>query len=192
MHGARRFRADAIRSLKRVTLAIAIVTTVAPWPAYAGGVAPAPDFDDGVCPQANPAGRNLNDLNARGSADNDAIVYAAQGLIDAYHDCASEYDRAYASKGIPDPEDHAFFHRVYARLELALAFQRVGLIAEQLQQPDSARAQYDGALQTLDDIERVVRTCPLRPTSTTGKLVAQARDLHVAIVQVESELRPAR
>ena len=177
--------------MNRVLLAIAFGTAVSVSIASAAAPPPAPAFDDDICPQANPAGRYLNSLGASRSPDNVGVVYAAQRLVDAYHDCASGYDRAYAGTGDPDPEDRTFSHRIYARLELALAFQRVGTLAEQLQQPDAARAQYDAALQTLDDIERVVGKCPLSGASTTGKLVARARDLQVAIAQVESELRPS-
>lgn len=139
-------------------------------------------FADDACPQANASGRTLNSLNAGGKATNDQIMTAAQGLVDAYKDCASAFDATSRMKNNDGQStDYIVVHRAYARLQLARSLQRIGSLHEQLKETDKARAAYQAAMQPLDELDAVIGTQDISSNGSEGKILAEGRDLRAAL-----------
>jgi len=148
-------------------------------------------FTDDACPQANGPGRKLNALNRQANASSDDMVAAAQGLVDAYHDCMIDYDRDAAGHSIDQSTDYVVVHRAYARLQFARSLQRVASFAAQLHNPASARSNYDAALDVLKQIEGIIGNSHLTATEgSEGRLLAESRSLRDDIVAAVGALPP--
>ncbi len=168
--------------MKRTFPGMLLAIALACGPRVAAAQPASAPFSDEACPAATPFGRHLNDLNTQGKPSNDELVATAKQLVEAYRGCVQGYDRDARDRSTSDQSnDYVVTHRMYARLALARALQRVGLYAAQLGDPKTAAADYQAALKPLDEIDSIGGDAASSLEGSERKLLTEAHDLRASL-----------
>lgn len=175
--------------MKFTVLALTLAAALAhPMPASSDDL-----FTDGTCEKATPAGRHLNELVEKNNTLTPELKTAATQMRDIYEECVTGYDRdARSSSGRGGEQftntNGAIVGRLYARLALARALQRVAQYDVYDKDVVAARNSYDEALQRLDELERIEPFANSHPGTPERSLVMKGQALRPAIVAAKTAL----
>ncbi len=114
----------------------------------------------------------------------------ANGLVAAYRDCVTSFDRETHAHGGDASSDYVVSHRMYARLALARSLQRTGTYAAQLHDSATAKSNFDEALKSLAEVESIGVAARGSEGAET-KLLQSSRSLHDDLVTAEKALPAA-
>ncbi len=164
--------------LRTFTMLTVAATLVVSGRGFAGAQQAAAAFSDDACPGATPVGRHLNELNAQAKPSNDELMATSKQLVQAYRDCAKGYDRDTQSRSTSDQSsDYVVIRRMYSRLALARALDRVASYAASLHDSATARADYAEGVTALDEVEGIGAGAQGALEGSEARLLAEARDL---------------
>ena len=150
-------------------------------------------FTDGTCEKATPVGRHLNELVAKNNTLTPELLAAANEMRDVYEACVSGYDTdARSSSGRGGEQfnntNGAIVGRVYSRLALARALQRLGQYDVYDNNTVEAQKVYAEALRRLDEIEQINPLGNTHPGTPERSLAMKGRDLRPAIEAARASL----
>jgi hypothetical protein len=136
--------------------AFVLGTALAGFPS--SGPAAADQFDDQICPNVNDAGRRLNSLIDASKLLTDDLVAAAQAMVDGYRTCVRGYDDNTYNQPEAAGQQHTngtTVGRVYARLALARALQRIGEYDADGKKFADAKSSFDEAIARIDEMKAI-------------------------------------
>ncbi len=122
------------------------------------GPATAEPFDDQICPNVNDAGRRLNSLIDASKLLTDDLVAAAQAMVDGYRTCVRGYDDNTYNQPEAAGQQHTngtIVGRIYARLALARALQRIGEYDSEGKKFADAKTAFDEAIARVDEMKTI-------------------------------------
>jgi hypothetical protein len=172
------------------SLAFGVVTAGSTFVAPASA---ATEFSDETCPNVDDAGRKLNAIIDSSRLLTDDLIAAAAAMVDGYRVCMRGYDDNTYNQAEAAGQQHTnatSVGRIYARLGLARALQRVGDYAADQKKYGDAKIAYDEALKRIDEMSTI-------PSLDIGgglgdtpehRLIAKGADLRKAIETSEAAL----
>jgi len=171
--------------MQRFLICCALVSALA----SPGASDEAPPFADAACPNATAAGRHLNDLTNASTALTNDVMQAALELVGVYADCAAGYDRSAAAAPGGQVSDSSGItaRRIYARIALARAQERVGNYYSHERKYGEARASFEAALKSLA-AATAIDVGNAAPDSAERSLLAKAAGFEKEIESAEAAL----
>lgn len=154
-------------------------------------------FTDTVCEKATPLGRSLNDLVSKTTTLTPELMAAALAMRDTYEDCVSGYDRDVTSNTGHGGEQYgssngAMVGRLYSRLALSRALQRVAQYDAYDKRFDDANAALAEANKRLDEMEVIAPLGQTHPGTPERTLVTRAQDVRASLVASAADLAKRR
>lgn len=143
-------------------------------------------FTDTVCEKATPIGRHLNELVEKNNVLTVELMSSANAFRDVYEDCVSGYDRDSTSSTGHGGEQYgssngAIIGRLFSRLALARALQRVAQYDAYDKNFDAARTALSEASKRLDEMEVIAPFAQSHPGSSERNLVTRAREFRAML-----------
>ena len=153
-------------------------------------------FTDGTCEKATPVGRHLNELVAKNTTLTPELLATANEMRDVYEGCVSGYDtdgRSSSGRGGEQfsNTNGAIVGRVYSRLALARALQRLAQYDVYDNNSVEAQNAYAEALRRLDEMEQISPLGNTHPGTPERSLAMKGRDLRPAIEAARASLTAA-
>ena len=150
-------------------------------------------FTDGTCEKATPVGRHLNELVQKNNTLTPELMAVATEMRDIYEGCVSGYDRdARNSAGRGGEQfsntNGAIVGRVYSRLALARALQRLGQYDGYDKNLAEAEKAFTEALRRLDEMEQMNPVGVTHPGTPERSLAMKGRDLRPIIEAARASL----
>lgn len=150
-------------------------------------------FTDGTCEKATPVGRHLNELVQKNNTLTPELMAAATEMRDIYEACVSGYDRDTRNSAGRGGEQFsntngAIVGRVYSRLALARALQRLGQYDGYDKNLVEAEKAYSEALRRLDEMEQINPVGVTHPGTPERSLAMKGRDLRPTIEAARANL----
>jgi len=179
----------------KITLAAAMLaaTVIVPMPTPAADQA----FNDTVCEKASPVGRRLNDLVSKNDSLTPELLATALEMRDVYADCVTGYDRDSTSRAGHGGEQYgstnaAIVGRLYARLALAQAEQRVAEYEGYDKKFDDAAAALADANKRLNEMEGIEPFAQAHSGTPERRLLARAQDVRATLATAATNLAERR
>ena len=154
---------------------------------------PAQQFTDQVCERATSVGRRMNDIAGRDTTLTPELMAAAVDMKNVYEDCVQGYDRDQSSATGHGGEQYAntngaLIGRLYSRLALARALQRLAMYDEYAKNYGDAKANYQEAVDRLDQMTRVESYGDSHPGSSDRNLLEKGKAMRPTLVAAETAL----